>query len=260
LKIKPQQFVKAKLQLALYKLQAMNFLITGGASGLGYAITKALAEQYPDSKIYFTFFSSIKGKEQLEDDFKNAEGIKCDFFNEENIAAITSLIETKDINVLINNALTGLVKQYAHKLTEDEIIGTFRSDVLAVLKITNSFISCARKKKFGKIITILSAAIANMPPAGWSVYVANKNYLLAMHKSWATENKGFNITSNCVSPDFMATPLNAQEDERVIENMVAKHPLKKLLTTDEVAQSVLFLCGASQQLNGQNIFLNAAQF
>ena len=70
----------------------------------------------------------------------------------------------------------------------------------------------------------------------------------------------FNIVSNCISPDFMATSLNADEDDRIVESMIAKHPLKKLLTVDEVAEMVLFLCASSQQLNGQNITLNAAQF
>ena len=57
----------------------------------------------------------------------------------------------------------------------------------------------------------------------------------------------------------MLTPLHTETDERLIENMIAQHPLKKLLTTDEVAQTVLYICNASQQLNGQNIILNAGQ-
>jgi 3-oxoacyl-[acyl-carrier protein] reductase len=237
----------------------MNFLITGGASGLGYAITKAIAAQYPDSKIYFTFFSSAVASNQLQTDFKNTEGIRCNFFNKQDIETLIKFIENNTVDVLINNALTGLVKQYAHKLNDDDILTSFEADVLVPLKITNAFINVSRKKKFGKIITILSSAIINMPPAGWALYAANKNYLLSMHKSWAAENKNFNITSNCVSPDFMATPLNAGEDERVVETMITKHPLKKLLTVDEAAQTVLFLCQASQHLNGQNIILNAAQ-
>ena len=238
----------------------MNFLITGGASGLGYAITKTVAKQYPDSTVYFTFFSALQNKEELEATFKNTVGIPCDFFKAEDIDALILLIKNNNIDVLVNNAVTGLQKQYAHKLTETQILSYFNADVLSTLKITHAFIDTARKKKFGKIITILSAAIQNLPPSGWSVYVANKNYLLSMHRSWATENKNFNIVSNCISPDFMATPLNADEDERIVESMIAKHPLKKLLTVDEVAETVLFLCASSQQLNGQNITLNAAQF
>jgi NAD(P)-dependent dehydrogenase (short-subunit alcohol dehydrogenase family) len=238
----------------------MNFLVTGGASGLGYAITKALATQYPAGKIYFTYFSSTGNKQQLETDHKNTSGIKCNFIEPGDIDMLVAFIQSNAIDILVNNAVTGLEKQYAHKITAGQVAASFNADVLSVIQITNAFINTARKRKSGKIITILSAAIVNMPATGWAMYIANKNYLLSMHRSWAMENKIFNISSNCISPDFMATPLNAAEDERTVESLVAKHPLKKLLTVEEVAETVLFLCTASQQLNGQNIILNAAQY
>jgi len=237
----------------------MNFLITGGASGLGLAITKLLATRHPADKIYFTFFSSEENKIQLETEHLNAHGIQCDFLKQPDINGLVDFIQKNDIDILINNAVTGLTKNYAHKLEPAVILESFKSDVLSTIQITNSFISSARKKKSGKIITILSAALEGLPPTGWSVYTANKNYLLSMHKSWAAENKNFGITSNCVSPGFMATPLNNSEDERVVENMISQHPLKKLLTVEEVADTVLYLCGSSQQLNAQNIVINAAQ-
>ena len=41
-----------------------------------------------------------------------------------------------------------------------------------------------------------------------SIYIADKNYLLAIHRSWAIENAAFKITFNCVLPGFMLTPHN----------------------------------------------------
>jgi len=238
----------------------MNFLITGGASGLGLAITKLLATRHPADKIFFTFFSSEKNKIQLETEYPNTQGIQCDFLKQQDIEMLVDFIGKNDIDILINNAVTGLTKNYAHKLEGAAILESFKADVLPTVQVTNGFISSARKRKSGKIITILSAALEGLPPTGWSVYTANKNYLLSMHKSWAVENRNFGITSNCVSPGFMATLLNSSEDERVVENMISQHPLKKLLTVEEVADTVLYLCGASQQVNGQNIIINAAQF
>lgn len=237
----------------------MNILVTGGASGLGLTITKTLAKKIPGAFIYFTYFSSEETKALLEAEFSNVKGMKCNFREQADIAALQDFIKTGEIEILINNALTGLEKQYFHKLTAEDLTSAFKNDVLSVLLITGSFIQSARKRKSGKIITILTAALEQMPPIGWSIYTANKNYLLSMHRSWVAENRSFNITSNCVSPDFMATPLHKDVDERVIENIVDKHPLKKILTPEETAEVVLFLCGASVQLNGQNIILNAGQ-
>src|ERR1019366_7084787 len=114
-----------------------------------------------------------------------------------------------------------------------------------------------RKKKFGKIINIISSALVNKPPIGWSEYVANKSYLLAMSKAWAAECIKFNITSNSISPSFMLTNLTSDTDERVIEQMKEEHPLKRLLTTDEVAEAVVFFTKSSQQINGTNLVINA---
>jgi hypothetical protein len=40
--------------------------------------------------------------------------------------------------------------------------------------------------------------------------------------------------------------------------MISNHPLKKLLTTDEVAKAASYLVNASQQINGTNMVINAA--
>lgn len=236
----------------------MNLLITGGASGLGYAITKALADNFTDSEIYFTFNSSAGNAKTLEASSSRLHGIPCDFSKPNDIEKLCQLIGNSEIDVLVNNAFSKFDKQYFHKTEQSVYTDSFNLDVVSTLEITKSFIAKARTRKSGKIITILTSGLSGPPAIGWSVYLANKAYLLSMHKSWAVENKAFNITSNCISPDFMVTPFHDQTDERVIENLIAAHPLKKLLTVEEVAQTVLFLCTASPQLNGQNIFLNAA--
>ena len=55
----------------------------------------------------------------------------------------------------------------------------------------------------------------------------------------------------------MQTKLTSEIDERIIEQIISNHPLKKLLTVDEVAETVLFLTNDSSQINGVNIVLNA---
>ena len=78
-----------------------------------------------------------------------------------------------------------------------------------------------------------------------------------MSKSWANENASFNISSNCISPAFMQTGLTSDTDERIIEDMTAKHPLKALLTTEDVAKAADFFVNASQHYNGVNLIINA---
>lgn len=234
----------------------MNILISGGSSGLGKSITECLADAFPDAQVWFTYNASADAAIDIEKQFPNAKALHLNFKSEESISNIENQIAALDIDVLINNAVTSLTKNHFQKIPATAFLNSFTENVLPVLRLSAAFIKNARIRKSGKIITILSSAIAGAPLTGWAEYAANKNYLLSMAKSWASENVQFNIQSNCVSPEFMDTPLNSELDSRLKEEMIKSHPLKRLLTTKEVAETVQFLVTASPHLNGQNIFLN----
>lgn len=235
----------------------MIVCITGGASGLGESITRKIA-QCAEHTVYFTYLNSVAQAKQIEKEFSNAVGIPCDFKNKDDIERLQTKIKDLNIDVLINNAYTGdFLKSYFHKTAPEDFESGFATNVLPTIQITQAAIGVFRKKKFGKIITILTAALISNPPIGSSVYVANKAYLEQLAKIWATENIKFNITSNTISPAFMRTGFTGETDERVVEQMTANHPLHHLLSTEEVADSVLFLIGATQQINGIDILLNA---
>ena len=235
----------------------MNILITGGASGLGEAITRILAKNKAHT-IYFTYSNSKHGAKRIELDFTNALSIKCDFTNAAEVTSLVNNIDNLNIDVLINNAYAGkAIHTYFHKIPYDNFKGDFINNIIPTIRITQSIIASFRKKKKGKIITVLTSFLVNTSPLGASCYVANKAYLESLVKSWASENIKFNITSNSVSPGFMRTGLTSQVDERIIEKMISDHPLKKLLTVEEVAETVLYLTMVTSQINGVDIILNA---
>lgn len=236
----------------------MIILITGGASGLGKSITELLCSE-KENKIYFTYSKSDKAALEIENKFSNAKGIKCDFNNHEEVESLSVQIKNLNIDALVNNAISGNIhKQHFHKNDLQNFQNDFLNNLMPVIKINQQAILVFRKKKFGKIITILSSAIINKPPIGWSEYTAGKAYLHSLSKSWAVENSNFNITSNCISPSFMATALTSDTDERMVEEMILNHPLKKILTTNEVAETVNYFVNCSQQVNGVNFIINAA--
>lgn len=232
----------------------MKVLITGGASGLGSAITTLLASE--GFKVFFTYNSSVDKAKIIESEYPNSEGIKCDFRSETELKSLLSSIEILGIDVLINNALLGTEIKHFHKINPSYFLENFQNNIVPTIQITQSFIKSSRKRKFGKIINILSSAIINTPPIGWSEYVASKSYLRSLSNSWATENIKFNITSNCISPEFMNTPLHTDLDDRVFNSLVENHPLRKILEPEEVAEIVLFYIKSSQHINGTNFIVN----
>jgi len=236
----------------------MNILITGGASGLGRAMTERLA-QNPEHKVYFTYSKSAEGAKSIETAFGNAVSMKCDFRNQEEVQNLATSMAGLDLDVLINNAYSGEpVKTYFHKMKSEDFLNDFQDNLLPTIQLSQAAITHFRKKKSGKLITVLTSFLLNTPPTGTAAYVAGKAYLAQLNKAWASENAKFNVSANTISPSFMLTGLTKETDERIIEQMVEGHPLKKLLTVEEVADTVAFMVAASGQMNGVDIVLNSA--
>jgi len=235
----------------------MNILITGGASGLGKAITETLAEN-KNNTVYFTYSKSEEKAKKISANFENTISIKCDFSEPTELLSLQEQIKEMDLDVLINNAYCGKINQmHFHKSPPIDFLTNFKDNIIPTITITQEVIKLFRKKKNGKIITILSSGLINVPPTGMSSYIANKAYLEKLTKVWANENSSFNITSNSISPSFMKAALTDDFDERIVEQMTLSHPNKKLITPKEVAETVLFLSNASNHINGVDLLMNA---
>ena len=236
----------------------MNILVTGGASGLGKSITINLLKN-KNNKVYFTFCGSKENADKISSEFCNSKPIKCDFKNLDSVNSLCDTIDEINLDVLINNAYSGnAINKYFHKNNIDDFSNDFLTNIIPTILITQSAISYFKKQKKGKIITILTSFLINSPPIGSSLYVANKAYLKSLTKSWAHENKKFNITSNSVSPSFMRTNFTSDVDLRIIDQIIKDNPLKRILSTKEAAESVSFLVNCSQHVNGVDLVINSA--
>jgi 3-oxoacyl-[acyl-carrier protein] reductase len=235
----------------------MNILITGGASGLGESITEKLVE-CKINRVYFTYSNSQEKAKKIEKKFKNAVSIKCDFSDNFELLSLQNQMKEMDLDVLINNAYCGKINQkHFHKSPPSDFVNDFMNNIIPTIKITQEAIKIFRKKKQGKIITILSSGLTNLPPTGMSSYISNKAYLEKLTKVWANENSKFNITSNSVSPSFMKAALTANFDDRIVEQIKLNSPIQSLITIEEVAETVLFLTNAGKHINGLDLLMNA---
>jgi NAD(P)-dependent dehydrogenase (short-subunit alcohol dehydrogenase family) len=236
----------------------MTILITGGSRGLGRALVETLAAD-PDNQILFTYCHHEDEALALAGRFQKVRALQVDFFSEESVNAFTKGLETEHIDVLINNAYAGNPQgTHFYKSDPDDFAKAFQANVMPFIKITQACIKGMRKQKFGKIINIITSYVMDVPPTGFSVYTATKAYIRQLSKSISKEMGRFNITSNCILPDYMQTDFGKVEDFQ-LEQMKDAHPLKELLKPQEVAELVASLLKASQQLNGAEIPVNAAQ-
>lgn len=236
----------------------MNILITGGSSGLGKALVEKLASN-PENMVFFTFCSNEEAAKSLCSIYSNTVSFQVDFSNEESVDAFISKLGSIEIDALVNNAYSGKAQgTHFHKTEIADFANAFNHNILPTIKVTQACLSGMRKRKYGKIINIITSYVMDVPPAGFSVYASTKAYLRQLSKSISKEYGRYNITSNCILPDYMPTTFG-KVAEFQLEQMVAAHPLKKLLQPEEVADVVVSVLQASQQLNGVEIPINAAQ-
>ena len=236
----------------------MRILITGGSRGLGRALVEACAAT-PDNHITFTYCRHEDEAKALAGRFANVDAQQVNFCSPDSVNLFVKSLESSHIDVLINNAYAGSPQGvHFHKTDPENYAQAFQQNVMPVIKITQACANGMRQRKFGKIINIITSYVMDVPPTGFSVYTATKAYIRQLSKSWSKELGRFNITSNCILPDYMQTDFGQVEDFQ-LDQMKQSHPLKQLLKPEEVATIALSIIQASQQFNGVEIPVNAAQ-
>lgn len=234
----------------------MNIIITGGTSGLGKSTVELLASN-SDNTVYFTYRSKKEVADKLEKTYPNVRAIHCDFCEDDSVNTFVEAIHGFDPDVLINNAYTGTtLGNYFYRTKIEEFEYSFKSNVIPLIKISQEVIKEFRKKKSGKLITVLSSALVGAPPSGFSVYSSTKAYIKQLAISWSKEYISLGITSNTVSPDFMLTDLTKNLGDFVIKQQEESNVLKRLLEPSEVARVIYDLVYAPQYVNGVDIPIN----
>jgi 3-oxoacyl-[acyl-carrier protein] reductase len=235
-------------------LQDKVAIITGGARGIGRAITTALAAEGARVVIFDKFFP---------DDFAAyADSLRAggvDVHAEEVDVTDTAAAEAAcdgiaerlgSIDILVNNA----------GITRDKLILRMKEEdwdsVLAVnLKGTFNMSRAVAKKMVrqssGKMINIASV-VGVVGNAGQSNYAASKAGMIGFSKSLAKELAGRSINVNCIAPGFVETEMTHVLTDEQKELFLRVIPMKRSCSPEEVANVVVFLASKnSDYITGQ---------
>jgi len=237
------------------KLKDRVAIVTGGASGIGKAISERFAREGAGVVICDV---DLKSAQEISDRLKekdvNSKAFEVDVSDSSQVERVVNNIveEFKRIDILVNNA--GISK-------DSLLIRTDPSDwdrIIAVnLKGAFNFIkSTARvmmRQKYGRILNITSV-VGIMGNAGQSSYAASKAGLVGLTKSTAKELASRGITVNAVAPGYIRTPMTENLSQAVKEGYLSSIPLGKTGTPQQVANLVLFLASdEADYITGQVI-------
>ncbi len=210
-------------------------LITGGARGIGEAISRALSDD--GWKIIIHCGKSIDEARELCEELGDAEYISCDLSMPESVSVITE--KYPHIDALINNAGIALVDLF-DKVTESDMRRMFEINLFAPMNLARAYIPSMISRKSGVIINI-SSVFGEVGGSCEVDYSAAKAGLIGFTKALSKEVGPAGVRVNCVCPGVIDTEMNDDLSFEDVESLCNDIPLQRMGTPEEVADCVAFL-------------------
>ncbi len=229
-------------------LRGRRALVTGAGSGIGLACAEALAAA--GASIVAVDLDRTSLEALAAGNPSAFETHVVDLSDLEALAALPT-----DVDILVNNAGVQHVAP-VHEFPVERFDFIQRLMLASPFRLIRQSLPHMYAEGWGRVVNI-SSVHGLRASAYKSAYVSAKHGLEGLSKTVALEGAEHGVTSNCINPAYVRTPLvekqiadQAQvhgipEDEVVGQVMLAPAAVKRLIEPSEVADLVLFLCGPS---------------
>jgi 2-dehydro-3-deoxy-L-rhamnonate dehydrogenase (NAD+) len=223
-------------------MKGRTAIVTGGASGIGLAVASRLARSGADIALWDASAESLAAAAATLG-LPTERTHRVDVARPDDVAAAfaSTSRELGKVDALVNSAgITGPNEV----LWEYPVVAW--ENVLRV-NLTGTFLCCRAAvphmlgNGYGRIVNIASVAGKEGNPNA-SAYSASKAGVIALTKSLGKELATHAITVNCVTPAAVRTAIFDQMTRQHIDYMLAKIPIGRFGTVDEIAALVAWLC------------------
>lgn len=243
-------------------------IVTGGAQGIGWSIAQSFAAS--GAKVIIADIAAPSElKEQTADFHYPIQYTPTDITNEESVENLIDKAVSSfgRVDILVNNAgimYKSLIEDFDmkewHRVQEVNVTGA----VICAKKVASQM----KKQMWGRIINMSSMQTFLGSPT-YSVYTASKAALSGLTKVWAAELAPYNVTVNSICPSYANTPMMENSIARMAKEkniskeeamalFVSPIPQKRILETEEIAFSILFLSSPlAQGITGHDLVIAA---
>jgi 2-keto-3-deoxy-L-fuconate dehydrogenase len=234
----------------VFYLENKTALITGGASGIGAATARELARAGAQVIIADLNLSAAQA---LASELTDARAVHMDVTDAASIAVAFAQIPHLDI--LVNNAGIGLVGDIT-RTSEEDFARVMHVNVHSVFLVTQAAFPLILASH-GSIVNIGSVA-GSVGVKQRFAYCASKGAVQAMTRQIAVDYPK-ELRINCIAPGTVQTPFvegyldkyHANEKEKVRAELVARQPIGRLGTPEDIASLVRYLCSKEAEfING----------
>ncbi|KAK5945983.1 hypothetical protein PMZ80_000122 [Knufia obscura] len=232
----------------LYSLAGRNYIVTGGAQGIGFAVTQAICQMGGNVAVldirtepveaYKSLSSQFNVKtEYFQTDVTKEEDLKSSF--EKAIASLGSLDGLVPVaGIVVDKPFVEQTWEKVNRIQQTNVMGTFFATQLAVKQML-------KQGTPGSIVLVASlCATQTTPGHRVSGYHASKGAVLMLAKGLAVELAPQNIRVNSISPGYTESDMTRKLREQypqVIEVMHKVAPMKRIGNVNDLTPAVVYL-------------------
>lgn len=240
-------------------------VVTGGGSGIGAAIAKALVEA--GAKV--TLIGRNEAKLAATAKELEVSAAVADVTDREQLAEafVAAVHENGAVSILVNNAGVAEAAPFA-RMEDEQWDRTLAVNLSGAYNCTKAVIGPMLEAGTGRIINIASTA-ALKGYAYVSAYCAAKHGVVGLTRSLALEYARKGVTVNAVCPGYTDTEIVRNAVEKIVastgrsadealDELVKANPQGRLIKPKEVASTVLWLC-EQESVNGQAIAVDGGE-
>jgi NAD(P)-dependent dehydrogenase (short-subunit alcohol dehydrogenase family) len=241
-------------------LKGQTALVTGASGGIGAATAIALAER--GASVLLHYNSNAESARAVKDAVTKY-GVECEFIEADlsrdaGLQSLIASVQSRKIDTLINNAGSLIQRARVAEMTLDLWNQVLMLNLTSSMFLAKAVLRGMAERGHGTIVNLSSVAALNGGGLGAIAYASSKAAVSTMTKGVSKEFAPLGVRVNAVSPGTIDTGFHrAFSTSQMLETVRAATPAGRIGTSEEVADTILFLCShGARFIHGQVIEVN----
>ena len=239
----------------MFDLTGRRALVTGASGGIGGAVARVLHGRGAEVALAGRRRAAL---DALSSDLgANAHVLAADLGAAEAAEGLAKAAEDAmgGVDILVNNA--GVTADaLVLRMKDEDWRKVIDLNLTSGFRIVRALLRGMLRRRHGRIVGVASV-VGVMGNPGQANYAAAKAGMIGMSKALAQEVAERGVTVNCVAPGFIETAMTDGLSDRVKEGLLARIPVGRLGSTDDVAAAVAYLASdEAAYVTGQTVHVN----